>query len=308
MSRRFVAFVAVVCLVAATGVASARDAKSPGVQVSVVAKFPTGVGGVAATTTNDVVVTAGASVVKVGLHGQKRTFTTIPGGLFGGAIGLTYDRGHRLYAAFPTGGGSVLRISSNGKGVTPIPGSEGMNSPDGFGFDRAGRMYVTDVGGNGLWRVGAGGTAELWSVDPLLVRPHGVKVFKGAAYVSVEGGQILKIPISPDGSPRVASVWASSPGDLFDDIVVDDRTGDVYVASLNKNRVLRITPNGVVSVVATYRDGLVTPANLALIHVDKSTIIYVGNAYKPGFFPGSDPSQKGGAGRALLKLTIAGVG
>ena len=130
-------------------------------------------------------------------------------------------------------------------------------------------------------------------------------MFDDAAYVSVEGGQIVKIPINPDGTAGTGTVWASSPGDLFDDMVLDDRTGDIYVTSLNRNRVLRITPSGDVTPIATYADGLVTPANMALIHVGQSTVIYVGNVFLPGFFPGSDPNENVGAGPALLKITIS---
>jgi outer membrane protein assembly factor BamB len=170
-------------------------------------------------------------------------------------------------------------------------------------------MYVTDIFGNAVWRFTPGGTAQLWTsvaTNPLLVLPDGVKVFNNTAYVSVEGGQILKIPINPDGSAGTASVWASSSdGDLFDDMVLDDRTGDVYVASLNKNRVLQITPNGTITPVATYADGLVTPANMALIHVGQKTVIYVGNLYLPGAFPGSDPSETGGPGPGVFKITIS---
>ena len=297
---------ATLCLVSVFGVASAQGA-SPGVQVSVVATFAAGVGGVAATSTGDVVVTAGPDVVQVGPNGQQKTLTTISGGLFGVAIGLTYDKFHNLYAALPTGAGTILRVGQGGRKLTPVAGSEGMFSPDGFGFDSAGNMYVTDIFATpgALWRFTPSGTAQLWSADPLLVLPDGVKVFNHAAYVSVEGGQIVKIPINEDGTAGTGSVWASSPVDLFDDMVIDDRTGDVYVASLNKNRVLKITPQGVVTPVATYQDGLVTPANLALIHVGQSTVIYVGNVFLPGFFPGSDPNENVGAGMALLKITIS---
>jgi sugar lactone lactonase YvrE len=300
------AAVATLFLVSAFGgAASAQGKTPPGVQVSVLTTFAPGehAGGVAATNTGDVHVSVGANVVRVGPDGQQKTLTTISGGLFGGPIGLAFNRFHQLFAAFPTGSGTILQISPNGASTTPVPGSQGMVAPDGFGFDSADNMYVTDISGNSLWRVTPGGTAQLWSADPLLVLPDGVKVFNNAAYVSVEGGQIVKIPINPDATAGTGSVWASSPRDLFDDMVLDDRTGDVYVASLNRNRVLQITPDGDVTPVATYQDGLVTPANMALIHIGKSTVIYVGNMYRPGA-SGSDPNENGGPGPAVFKITI----
>jgi hypothetical protein len=304
------AAIATLCLVAALmGVASAQGAQPSGVQVSVVATFDESAAGVAATNRGDVVVTVGLDVLRIGPNGQRKTLATVPGGVFG-PVGLAYDKFHQLYVSIPQSfgpppQGTILQIGQSGKNLTPVPGSEGMVAPDGFGLDSAGNMYVTDIFGNGLWRFTPGGAAQLWTsvaTNPLLVLPDGVKVFNNAVYVSVEAGQILKIPINPDGSAGTATVWASSPGDLFDDMVLDDRTGDVYVASLNKNRVLQITPDGEVTPVATNADGLVTPANMALIHVGQSTVIYVGNLYLPGAF--GNP-EDGGPGPALFKITIS---
>ena len=146
-----------------------------------------------------------------------------------------------------------------------------------------------------------GGSAELWTsnaTNPLLGGPDGVKVFNGAVYAS-SGDRILRIPINPDGSAGTVSVWAQVPGAFFDDMVLDDRTGDVYVSRLDQDQLLQITPSGVITPIATNADGLLGAANMTLIHVGKSTVIYLANT--GGAF-GS--GNTGGAGPAILKITI----
>jgi hypothetical protein len=143
-----------------------------------------------------------------------------------------------------------------------------MVAADGFGLDSAtGNLYVTDIFGNGIWRIGSDGSAHLWTsgaTNPLLVLPDGVKVFDNAVYVSLEAGKILRIPINADGSAGTATVWAhiDEPGVFFDDMTLDDRTGDVFVARIDTSELLQITPNGTITPVATHADGLLGAANM----------------------------------------------
>jgi len=67
-------------------------------------------------------------------------------------------------------------------------------------------------------------------------------VFDGAVYVSIESG--------------AAHVWAQVPGPaFFDDMVLDDCTGDVYVTRLDTNELLQITPGGAITTIASNADG-----------------------------------------------------
>jgi sugar lactone lactonase YvrE len=162
-----------------------------------------------------------------------------------------------------------------------LPGSDGMVAADGFGLDSAtGDMYVTDIFGNSIWRFSPGGSAQLWTSFPANTLPDGVKVFNKAVYVSAEHGQILRIPINPDGSAGAAQVWAQVsdyPNAFFDDMTLDDRTGDVYVSRLDTSELLQITPGGAITPIATHADGLLGAANMVLIHAGQSTLIYIAN-------------------------------
>ena len=291
-------------------VAALREA--PGVQISVLTTFPAGQNptAVAATNTGDVAALAGPNVVSVGPNGQQKYLATVAGGAFGTGIGIGYDSSHRLVVALPESlgpppHGTILRVSPNGKQIAPVPGSEGMVAPDGFGLDAAtGDLYVTDIYGNGLWRIGQDGSARLWTsvaTNPLLVLPDGVKIFNGAAYVSIESGTILRIPINADGSAGAAQVWAHVPGAVFfDDMTLDDRTGDVYVSRLDTNELLQITPDGVITVIASNEDGLLGAANMSLIHVGQNTVIYLANTGED--FGGT--GQTSSVGPAIFKITI----
>jgi hypothetical protein len=300
------------------GIVASADGKpkEPSVQISVLSTFTptTAPTAIAATNQGDVTALAGANVVSVGPTGKQNPLaTTISGGAFGIAIGIAYDKSHHLYAALPgsfgpppSGAPGLLAISANGKQTSPVPGSEGMVAADGFGLDSStGTMYVTDIFGNGIWRFTPGGPAQLWtsaSTNPLLVLPDGIKIFEGAAYVSIEAGKILRIPINADGSAGAATVWAhvDDPGVFFDDLVLDDRTGDVYVTRLDTNELIRITPAGDVSTIADHDDGLLGAANMVLVHVGRSTVIYLANGGVDFLGTGAT----GGAGPAILEITI----
>jgi sugar lactone lactonase YvrE len=310
--RRWFSLAGVAALVVSASLAvAAAQGAAPGVQVSVLTTFDPahGPAAVAATNTGDVVALAGTNVVSVGPIGQQQLLTTLPGGAFGIPVGIAYDKFHQLYAALPESfgppaQGTILKISPNGNQVSSLPGSEGMIAPDGFGLDSStGNMYATDIFGNSIWRFTPGGPAQLWTsiaTNPLLLLPDGVKVFNNAVYTSIEGGEILRIPINPDGSAGTATVWAQVPGAFFDDMTIDDRTGDVYVTRLDTNELLQITPSGVVTPIATHADGILGAANMSLIHVGQNTVIYLGNSNDDFLGTGAT----GGAGPAILKITI----
>jgi hypothetical protein len=180
-----------------------------------------------------------------------------------------------------------------------------MVAPDGFGLDAStGNMYVTDIFANSIWRIGSDGTARLWTSvasNPLLVLPDGVKVFDNAVYTSVERGAILRIPINPDGTAGTATVWAQVPGPaFFDDMTLDDRTGDVYVARLDTNQLLRITPAGSITPIVTNADGLLGAANMSLIHVGQNAVIYIGNTNDDFLGTGGAPGTP-----AVLRITFS---
>src|ERR1700761_4807819 len=90
-------------LVAVAVGASPAHAAAPGVRVNVLTRFPAGENPAAVAATNplDVVALAGPKVVYVTPTGAQVPLTTISGGAFGTAIGISYDVFHQLYVALP---------------------------------------------------------------------------------------------------------------------------------------------------------------------------------------------------------------
>jgi len=311
MRRRFYLAATSVLLVWAALTVGVAQAAAPGVTVSKLTTFPgtAGPSSVAATNPGDVTAIWGTNIVSVTPQGDQRILGTYAPGAFGEAIGIAYGPDHQLYAANPESlgppaQGTIFQIFPDGKTAT-VPGSNGMIAPDGFGADPAtGYTYVTDIYGNAIWRITPGGVAEPWTsiaTNPLLALPDGVKVFDGAVYTSIESGKILRIPINRNGSAGTAAVWAQVPGPaFFDDMVLDDRTGDVYVSRLDTNQLLQITPRGSITPIASNADGLLGAANMALIHVGLDTVIYDANTNDDFLNTGATNT----AGPAILKITI----
>jgi hypothetical protein len=316
LMRRLGVLASAICVLLALVASAQGSSTAANVQVSVLTAFPSGGGpsAAAATSYDDVVALAGPHVVAVNPNGKQSAFPVeISGGAFGFPIGIAYDKKHQLYAALPGSFGPLpsglpgaLKISANGRSTTPVPGSEGMVAADGFGLDSStGNLYVTDIFGNGVWRITPDGTAHPWTsvaTNPLLVLPDGVKVFQNAVFISVESGKILRIPINPDGSAGVAQIWAQVPGPaFFDDMELDERTGNVYVTRLDTNELLRITPGGDITPIATNADGLLGAANMVLIHVGQSTVIYLANGAVDFLGTGATTFLP----PSLLKITIS---
>jgi hypothetical protein len=283
---------------------TAHAAQSNGIQVSVLTTFAPGTHAAAAAASNngDVVALVGTDLIKVGPDGQQKAFGSVPPGtVFGVPIGVAYNHSHELFVADPLiTGGMIFQMSPTGN-PTAVPGSQGMTSPDGFGFDSAGNMYVTDILAGSIWKVAPGGTAQLWTSG--LALPDGVKVFNNKVYTSLEAGKIETIDINPDGSAGAKSTWAqlaAYPHAFFDDMVLDDRTGDVYVSRLDTNQLLQITPQGQVTPIASCQNnGLEGAANMALIHVGNNAVIYLADAGEA--FAASCPNA---TASDIVKITI----
>lgn len=261
--------------------------------VSVLTTFPAGevCCGITATNTGAVYVSvtggsAGSGQIRtVQPNGQQHALLSTPPPVTGGygPTALAFNPQHRLFmndANFPVGTGSVYQLGGSDT-WTPVPGTGQIGLPDGLTFDSAGNLYVTDnVPGNSkVWRVTPGGTAQVWSDDPLIQGgANSIQIFGNAAYVSVTlSGTMVKIPIEADGSAGAATVIASDPSIApVDDGAYDPVTGNVYLTSLLGNQFVQITPSGASTVIADGQtDGLYTPTNLAFVQVDGHAFLYV---------------------------------
>lgn len=146
--------------------------------------------------------------------------------------------------------------------------------PNGIAFDSAGNLYVADSNLGVIWRLAPGiSQATLWSESPLLAPTgasfmnfplpgaNGVKVRHRRVYVSnTSTDTIVTIPVRPDGESGQGAI-------KFSGIEADDfafaADGDLYVAENPPSELVRVTPSGDVTPLATRADGLDNPSAVA---------------------------------------------
>jgi sugar lactone lactonase YvrE len=157
------------------------------------------------------------------------------------------DLRHAAVFRLDTTTGTIERFADGGPaGRFAIP-----NFPA-FGPD--GALYVSDshafgVPGPGVWRVDDGGRGELW-YDREIVFANGLAwTADGAALYVAEtfANRVFRVPVRDDGSAGEREEVAHVPGSLPDGLAFDV-DGNLYVGCYEPSHVLRITPDGTVSV------------------------------------------------------------
>ena len=155
---------------------------------------------------------ASGTIFRVTPGGSSTTFGQVPGPLAG--IALNTDG-----TVVAVGATSVYRFAADGTPtlVTDVAGAGFLN---GAALFSPGVFLVADDTANLVWKVDiATGSAIPWLTSALLVPPsgglpigpNGIKLFDGAAYISVTGNEaLLRVPILPDGSAGTPEIYASS--------------------------------------------------------------------------------------------------
>jgi hypothetical protein len=139
-----------------------------------------------------------------------------------------------------------------------------------------------------------------WLYMPGYAGPNGIKLFGGAAYITNTGaGTIIRVPILPDGSAGVPSIYAS--GLALDDFAFG-ADGSLFLATQVENSVIRLFPDGTRSIIATQADGLLGDSALAFgrTATDSRDIYVVNNG-------GAYEDLAGGQRAATVVRLAAGV-
>lgn len=231
----------------------------------------------------------------------------VPPGSGIGLAGLAVDAPGSLYVAaitFSQATQGVYKVSRDGS-FTRLPGTGAIGFANGVTLDKRGNVYVTDTARGAVWRVPAdGGTAHVWFESPLI---QGTGAFQfgfplganGIAYRqnevvvgNTEGARLVRIAIEPDGSAGSVSVLAESPALLGVDGIAFDVHGNVWAAVIAQSTIVRVSPSGVVTTVATAADGLDWASSIAF---GKNGDLWAVN-YAIG--------PPGGPGPALLRLAV----
>jgi sugar lactone lactonase YvrE len=149
-----------------------------------------------------------------------------------------------------------------------------VSFPNGVTFDADGNLYIADSDLGRIWRLARGASqASVWAQGPLLsptgesfqgfLLPgaNGLKIRSETLYVSNTSTQnIVAIPIRRDD--RAGSMAVRFSGVQIDDFAFA-ADGNLYATENPRSRLVRITPCGVVSTIATATDGLDNPSDVA---------------------------------------------
>jgi sugar lactone lactonase YvrE len=219
---------------------------------------------------------------------------------FASTIARVAPDGTRASAAIPTAGGITVGLARHlgdlyvavrsddaaAAGIWRVPLSTFAGPrrvaalptdsfPNGMAFDRRGRLYVADSSLGAVWRLLPGSTQPtIWRADALLEPTgetfmgfplpgaNGIELHHGAVFVSnTATRQILRIPIRRDGS--AGSVQIIHRGIEADDFAFA-AGGDLIVAENPPSVVVRVTPRGAVTTLASAADGLDNPSAVAV--------------------------------------------
>lgn len=257
-----------------------------------------------------------ARVWRLGKDGQTRDFFVLPEGYQAG--NLVFDTQGTLYlTAGPSGLSprtatqarpSLWRITPEGAG-TMLAGFPAGANPNGITINDEGELFVADSNLGRMWRIDpVAARAEVWLDHPLL-KPsgtglpgaNGLKFFGSALYVSnSDTGNIIRIPVNASGKAGMPNIFVSRLP--TDDFAFDER-GNLYVTTHLFNSVVRVTPRGVKTVLATEAQGVVGPSNAAFGVGPGASELYVvtdGGLFAT-FLGRQDPSK---LSPKLLKLDI----
>jgi sugar lactone lactonase YvrE len=210
-------------------------------------------------------------ILAIARDGTVDEYATVPVGAEGfGPLGIAVDSRGTLYVAVATFDPetSGIYVLPRRGDASRIPGTEALVMPNDLTLDSRGNLYATDSISGHVWRIPRSGTPELWADDALLfgdpaapigfpVGANGVATWRGHLYVAVtEHGRIVRIPIRPDGGAGTPEIFVEDVSLLGVDGIAFDVHGNLHAALLLQSRIVRISPDGSITEVATAEDGV----------------------------------------------------
>ena len=214
-----------------------------------------------------------SEIRKISPDGEMTTLAELGLGGFG-PLGLAVDAPGNVYVAAasfdPTTQG-VYRITPDGT-ATRLPGTGAIGFPNGLAFDQRGNLYVSDSTG-AVWRIPPGGSAEVWSDDPLLagdgsagagvpIGANGITYRTNEIVVgNTDLGRLISIPILPDGSAGEASVLLDDPAIFGIDGLTVDAQGTIYACVIVQSTVVRVHGDAV-ETLAGADDGITSASSI----------------------------------------------
>ena len=235
-------------------------------------------------------------IKKVTPQGAVSTFAQLPAPGQGFVLGLEFASNGDLYVAnassVPEDHG-VWRVSADGSTAELFASLPMEVFPNVLDIDKQGNIYVSDTSGGGVWKVDPEGNASNWKTDGLMmgavppstplgmsIGSNGVNLDKDEQnlYVAVtEFNRIVRIPVNADGSAGAAEVFVEDAENLpFPDGMAFGPGGDLYVASVGADRVLKVSPEGAITTLDAGTP-LQNPSDVEFGMGDDAGTLYIAN-------------------------------
>lgn len=214
-----------------------------------------------------------ASVVNVGSTSIGEPFQTVYDGV--GNIYVTSYENSAVYK-IPAGGGSASKVTISNSSIT-------LSNPTGLAMDGAGNLFIADYLNSRLVEVTSAGTSSVVTINGLSLSYPTALAFDGAGNLIVNdygNGRIVKLTPDPsgDGTVGTADGYVLAMGTytlaaLNSTGSTVDAAGNVYVVDPLNDRILKIDPLGVTTVLDLSSVGALSgPQGVA---VDPSQNIYL---------------------------------
>jgi sugar lactone lactonase YvrE len=234
------------------------------------------------------------------LDGTVKDFGSIPAPPMNGGflLGIVADASSAAYVAFGGGPGMVVKNGiyklppTGGAVKAPWASDPAMNFPNGLIFDPQNNLFASDSGGF-IFKITSTGTVSKWLADPLLVASgkcafaapfpvgaNGIVRTSNAFYVAnTNVGQIVKVPISADGSAGTPSIFAGPDCDALGGIdgISLDTDGSILAVLNTQNKLIRVDTAGKVSTVVAGMP-LDNPATTSIATVGGKKSVYITNS------------------------------
>jgi sugar lactone lactonase YvrE len=252
------------------------------------------------------------------LGGSAKMFVISPSGSIVRTVTIAQSSPHVLGLAFNPvtnilwvldfGAGKVLAVDPTTGGSSVLAGPIANSGLNALTFDKKGDAYISDSFNGTIWKVDKhGGSASVWSTDPLLGPGSGLTPPFGANGVAFSNDgsrlyvantafhQIIQIPVNPNGSAGKPSIFIT--GINAPDGVAVDAKGNLWVCANQEDEIVVLNPAGkVIAKLGDFRgidqngiaQGLLFPASLAFSK-DGATL-YVSNLTLFLPFAGAQPA------------------
>ncbi len=224
--------------------------------------------------------------------------------------GMVLDSGGNLYMA---SGDVIQRIPANqlaGNSLDPatvqifatnVPGANGL------AFDGAGNLYVSGGNTGNIYIVQSDGTVRTFASGFASDRPEQRISSNGLAFgadgrlysANTGSGGIDRITLKPEGGLQTVERFVTSPLLFGADGISFAANGDLYVAANERNAIVKVTPNGEVSDVASNGNNgpLEFPASLAF----SGNALYASNL---DIARGANAPGEPGVGASIARIDV----